>query len=341
MCLCCAGRSDNSIKNHWNSALRRMGPASSVRRNQGEECDSEELERKRRASEALEKYAKEYTAKRGGKVNSRGSSKAAKESLAAGATGDGASTSKGSSPGKDGRGAPSSHRRRSAGSRVSRQSGKRSSPQQGGRGTGSRKRAKGAHHSPRKLVAADAGLSVEIAAGDARAAGAEQTTFASDFSFGWLDSPFGPDGGARAALASHARAVANFWQDSPLKPGAAGPVAPIEGHFSPVTPLHPGTRGGGAATAAEAGEAAAAAAQSGAARGGSGATVAAAAAARGATGTALGGDGGGGGGGGGSSDCGAQAVLLGDGEGGSADGGMSSSRATGADDAPAGRSCVC
>jgi hypothetical protein len=66
-----AGRSDNSIKNHWNSALRRMGPASSVRRTQGDDQVNEpELERKRRASEALEKYAKEYTAARGGKIRS-------------------------------------------------------------------------------------------------------------------------------------------------------------------------------------------------------------------------------------------------------------------------------
>jgi hypothetical protein len=52
------GRSDNNVKNHWNSALRRMGQSSTLKQhNRGDDA----YERRRVACEALEQYAKGFT----------------------------------------------------------------------------------------------------------------------------------------------------------------------------------------------------------------------------------------------------------------------------------------
>ena len=91
------GRSDNSIKNHWNTALRRMGAASAIRRAKVD-TSSPEFLRKRAISEELEKYAKEYTATHckgqkaaevvgtGGRPRASGSRKRKAESARPGAT---------------------------------------------------------------------------------------------------------------------------------------------------------------------------------------------------------------------------------------------------------------
>ena len=51
------GRSDNNVKNHWNSALRRMGASSTLKKDGGGAA----FERRRKACEMLENYAKKYT----------------------------------------------------------------------------------------------------------------------------------------------------------------------------------------------------------------------------------------------------------------------------------------
>ena len=52
------GRSDNNVKNHWNSALHRTGSATSLKKRPLE--DPASWDRRRRATEALTEYAKDW-----------------------------------------------------------------------------------------------------------------------------------------------------------------------------------------------------------------------------------------------------------------------------------------
>jgi hypothetical protein len=72
--------------------------------------------------------------------------------------------------------------------------------------------------------------------------------------FGWLNSPFFEDSVTKR-VAMHVdggAAVASFWQQSPIKIGDSlgdigrSPAAPVDSHFSPVTPLPPSMVHGGA-----------------------------------------------------------------------------------------------
>ena len=219
------GRSDNSIKNHWNSALRRMGPASSVRKHPTTEkgTNDVELERKRKASEALEKYAKEYTAARGGKLKRKSSR----------SDGPDGSRSSADSPSREGSGSQASATPRS-----------RDGKGKGRTKASPRKRTKSGDGGRKKKKAGN--LKVAVGDEDTRV-GDSSGDFSSDSSFGWLNSPFNSDPDEGAAKAP----VANFWQESPLQLGDSAPAG-LEGHFSPVTPLPQDTRAGAAAAEASA-----------------------------------------------------------------------------------------
>ena len=210
------GRSDNSIKNHWNSALRRMGPASAVRRATPAEQAAKDFAKKRTMSEELEKYAKEYTANKG---SGRKSAKKPEEGRTQKRSGDGQTErqkrkilrSKNNSPASAYEGADLEQLWGPQGAQES---------------AASRKKA--------------SGLSIAVEeSSDMPPPSPRDAPPASDQSFGWLgqreqqphsfwqNSPVAPAAGTTGNLASAAPAAA---------PGLANAAS---GWYSPVTPCLP------------------------------------------------------------------------------------------------------
>ena len=222
------GRSDNAVKNHWNSALRRMGAAASLKKKSPDETD-EEWQRRHRATADLTEYAKAWSAKNRGAGSSAQSGKRKRQPSSSD-------------------GLAEADLNVSASSSTQRSSAKRPHLQVAVAGEGPSGGARGA--SSRKAVAAASPVSVADTAASTSDAdeppGQSAQPGVSHFASTSVDT------------AQQDPRVVSFWQESLWQDEEAwatreeradtyGVPMPASTHFSPVTPLLPGAqRPGGA-----------------------------------------------------------------------------------------------
>ena len=222
------GRSDNAVKNHWNSALRRMGAAASLKKKSPDETD-EEWQRRHRATADLTEYAKAWSAKHRGAGSSAHSGKRKRQPSSSD-------------------GLAEADLNVSASSSTQRSSAKRPHLQVAVAGEGPSGGARGA--SSRKAVAAASPVSVADTAASTNdadePAGQSTQPAVSHYVSTSVDA------------AQQDPRVVSFWQESLWQDEEAwatreeradtyGVPMPASTHFSPVTPLLPGAqRPGGA-----------------------------------------------------------------------------------------------
>eukprot|EP01043_Picozoa_sp_COSAG02_P007642 COSAG02_NODE_232_length_27935_cov_16.544511_12_plen_440_part_00 len=229
------GRSDNAVKNHWNSALRRMGAAASLKKKSPDESDAE-WERRHRATADLTEYAKAWSAEH------RGTTAATTTTTATTATQSGKRKRQSGESAASGSGlAETDHNRKVAARRP--MSKKPHLRVEVGNGVPKPK----SEHWDQKGGDARRSLSGASDAADAASDALEHDDLGHD-----RQRPEIASSESHCAEEDDSQ-VASFWQDEESwsteeRSGAdagwysyAGGRMPAAAHFSPVTPLLPGT----------------------------------------------------------------------------------------------------
>ena len=243
------GRSDNNVKNHWNSALRRMGQAASLKRSKTDPSDPS-YERKRIACEKLAAYAKAYVKQHAPAVAAAAAAGGAGKTAERKAGGGGTSTA-----------AAESRRRRhkrkapnltvdvnlpSATATATRAPDRRSSIVSGGAAASQSPMSLGALQTDRCLAMEDkeAGSDTSFAASPRRGgrrkrqrARAEPSTFTFTFKKEGSVSPAGSE--ALSEAVSEPSSAMFEGLESGGTPWKMGPSPSDAGHCSPLTPVPP------------------------------------------------------------------------------------------------------